>query len=68
MRSVPLAREALEQGDELFRLESGYRASREPHYEEEEHLVRRFGEDYTRYMKDTGRSFPRLSPTSPPKA
>lgn len=34
---------------------------------EEEHLVRRFGENYTRYMKDTGRFFPRLSSTSPPQ-
>ena len=28
---------------------------------EEEHLVRRFGEDYLRYMSQTGRFFPRLA-------
>lgn len=28
---------------------------------EEEHLVRRFGEDYRRYMRQTGRFFPRLA-------
>ena len=27
---------------------------------EEEHLVRRFGDDYRQYMKETGRFFPRL--------
>ena len=31
---------------------------------EEEHLVRRFGDDYLRYMKQTGRFFPRLASTS----
>ena len=31
---------------------------------EEEHLVRRFGEDYLRYMKQTGRFFPSV-PTTP---
>jgi protein-S-isoprenylcysteine O-methyltransferase Ste14 len=29
---------------------------------EEEHLVRRFGEDYGRYILQTGRFFPRLAP------
>ena len=28
---------------------------------EEEHLIRRFGDDYLRYMKQTGRFFPRLA-------
>ena len=28
---------------------------------EEEHLVRRFGEDYRRYMRQTGRFFPRVA-------
>ena len=28
---------------------------------EEEHLVRRFGDDYRRYVKQTGRFFPRLA-------
>ena len=31
---------------------------------EEEHLVRRFGDDYLCYMKQTGRFFPRLASTS----
>ena len=35
---------------------------------EEQHLVRRFGDAYTRYMKVTGRYFPRFSSTSRPKA
>lgn len=35
---------------------------------EEQLLVRRFGDDYTRYMKDTGRFFPRLSSMSTPKS
>ena len=30
---------------------------------EEEHLVRRFGDAYVRYMKQTGRFFPRLAST-----
>ena len=34
---------------------------------EEEHLVKRFGDDYARYMKQTGRFFPRLASPSTTK-
>ena len=34
---------------------------------EEQHLVRRFGDDYAHYMKQTGRFFPRFASTSTPK-
>ena len=34
---------------------------------EEEHLLRRFGDDYVRYTKQTGRFFPRAASASPSK-
>ena len=34
---------------------------------EEQHLVTRFGDNYARYMKQTGRFFPRVASTSTPK-
>ena len=34
---------------------------------EEEHLLRRFGDDYARYAKQTGRFFPRAASASPSK-
>ena len=34
---------------------------------EEAHLVNRFGDDYARYMKQTGRFFPRVATTSTPQ-